>query len=139
VDPHTLAQSIADAYAQRTSLPAPSSRDGSFDLPRAYATEAALADLRRAAGRRTVGLKVGFANKAVWRALKLDTLVWAHMYDDTVRFAADGGATIVPKCHDIHDPLARVCLRLMTKGALLRARDARARAFTRAHSHANCR
>ena len=34
---------------------------------------------------RPSGVKVGFANKAVWRVLKLDTLVWAHMYDDTVR------------------------------------------------------
>ena len=35
----------------------------------------------------TVGVKVGYANKAMWRVLKLDTLVWAHMYDDTVRYA----------------------------------------------------
>ena len=42
---------------------------------------------RRRAGRTTVGVKVGYANKAVWRVLKLDTLVWAHMYDDTVAFA----------------------------------------------------
>ena len=39
------------------------------------------------AGIATVGRKVGFANKAVWRVLKLETLVWAHMYDDTVRYA----------------------------------------------------
>ncbi len=43
--------------------------------------------MRRAAGRKTVGVKVGYANKAMWRVLKLDTLVWAHMYDDTVRYA----------------------------------------------------
>ena len=27
---------------------------------------------------------MGFANRAIWRALKLQTLVWAHLYDDTV-------------------------------------------------------
>jgi 2-oxo-3-hexenedioate decarboxylase len=37
---------------------------------------------------------VGFANKALWRVLKLDTLVWAHMYDDTVHDAATGEATL---------------------------------------------
>ena len=42
---------------------------------------------RVAAGHRVVGVKVGYANKAVWRVLKLETLVWASMYDDTVRFA----------------------------------------------------
>src|SRR5262249_34904631 len=60
----------------------------------AYAVEAELARMRRASGHRTVGLKVGYANKAVWRALKLDTLVWARMYDDTVHDAADGRASL---------------------------------------------
>ena len=36
--------------------------------------------LRRATGRATVGLKVGFANKAMWRVLKLETLgLGAHV------------------------------------------------------------
>ena len=74
-------------------LPVPlTARDPSFDLSAAYAVEAELVRQRRAAGHATVGRKVGYANKAVWRALKLDTLVWAHMYDDTVRHA-DGDAT----------------------------------------------
>ncbi len=50
--------------------------------------------MRTAEGHRTIGLKVGFANKAMWRALKLDTLVWGHMYDDTVRPAINNAATI---------------------------------------------
>jgi 2-oxo-3-hexenedioate decarboxylase len=94
VDPHELARTIADAYARRTLIATPSSRDASFNLDAAYATEASLVTLRRASGRRTVGLKVGFANKAMWRVMKLDTLVWAHMFDDTVRFATDGAATV---------------------------------------------
>jgi 2-oxo-3-hexenedioate decarboxylase len=87
-----LAQELTAAYASRQliSMP-PSARDASFDLDAAYAVEAELVRLRRASGRTTVGRKVGFANKAMWRVLKLDTLVWAHMYDDTVRFA-DGNA-----------------------------------------------
>jgi 2-oxo-3-hexenedioate decarboxylase len=48
--------------------------------------------MRQAEGRTTVGRKVGFANKAMWRVLKLQTLVWAHMYDDTV-VDASGGQT----------------------------------------------
>ena len=43
---------------------------------------------------RPSGRKVGYANKAVWRALKLDTLVWADMYDDTVRHAPRNDATL---------------------------------------------
>ena len=94
MDPHALAETIADAYARRTQIQPFSSSDASFDLATAYKTEAALVARRRASGHRSVGLKVGFANKAVWRVMKLDTLVWAHMYDDTVRFAAAGRASL---------------------------------------------
>jgi len=50
--------------------------------------------MRRAEGWRVVGLKVGYASKAVWRALKLDTLVWAAMYDRTVHYADRGTTTL---------------------------------------------
>jgi 2-oxo-3-hexenedioate decarboxylase len=94
VEPHALARTIADAYAHRALIATPSSQDPQFDLDAAYATEASLVSLRRQGGRRPVGLKVGFANKAVWRVLKLDTLVWAHMYDDTVRLTTGGVASL---------------------------------------------
>ena len=86
-DPKTLAQELIDAYANKTFVAAPSSREGGIDLDTAYAVEAEIAAARRASGHQTVGWKVGYANKAVWRALKLETLVWAHIYDDTVRYA----------------------------------------------------
>ena len=87
LDAAAIARELSDAYAQRRILPVPlSARDPTFDLPAAYAVEAELVRQRCAAGHATVGRKVGYANKAVWRALKLDTLVWAHMYDDTVRY-----------------------------------------------------
>jgi 2-oxo-3-hexenedioate decarboxylase len=92
-DPTALAPEIAAAYAERRSISAPSSRDGTFDVATAYAVERELVRMRRAAGRATVGRKVGFANRAMWRVLKLDTLVWAHMYDDTVHYAQSGGAS----------------------------------------------
>ena len=94
IDPRALAIEVRDAYVNRRSVTAPSSREGGLDLAAAYATERELVRLREAAGSRAIGVKVGFANKAMWRALKLDTLVWAHMYDDTVRFADRDHATI---------------------------------------------
>jgi 2-oxo-3-hexenedioate decarboxylase len=88
VEPNVLARELADAYAHRQSIAVPpSARDGGFDLSTAYAVEAELVRLRRASGHAPVGRKVGYANKAVWRVMKLDTLVWAHMYDDTVQHA----------------------------------------------------
>lgn len=105
-DPTALAQQITDAYANREILPAPSSRDGGLDLDAAYAVEAEIAQARRAGGHQTVGWKVGYANKAVWRALKLETLVWAHMYDDTVRYADwnDARISIASMCSPKIEP-----------------------------------
>ncbi|MEI9814485.1 MAG: hypothetical protein WDO18_18390 [Acidobacteriota bacterium] len=61
-----------------------------FDLDAAYALENDVMRLREQAGQKTAGRKVGYANKAMWRMLKLNTLVWAHMFDDTVHFAPQG-------------------------------------------------
>lgn len=95
LDVRALARELMDAYASRqTTVQPPSARDAAFDLNAAYAVEAELARLRGESGHAPVGRKVGFANKAVWRVLKLDTLVWAHMYDDTVRHAAGGAASL---------------------------------------------
>jgi 2-oxo-3-hexenedioate decarboxylase len=93
-DPAVLAQEMTDAYASRSIVPAPSSREGGIDLGTAYAVEAAIAGARRAGGHRTVGWKVGYADKAMWRALNLETLVWAHVYDDTVRYADWNDSTL---------------------------------------------
>jgi 2-oxo-3-hexenedioate decarboxylase len=106
-DPITaLATELADAYANRRILPPPSSREGGLDLPTAYAVEAELTRMRRAAGHTTVGRKVGHASKAVWRALKLETLTWARMYDDTVRYAEHDEATLsmAPLCSPRIEP-----------------------------------
>jgi 2-keto-4-pentenoate hydratase len=65
-----------------------------FNLDVAYEVEAQLKQFREAAGRKSVGRKVGYANKAMWRVLKLETLVWAHMYDDTVHTAENNSATL---------------------------------------------
>jgi 2-oxo-3-hexenedioate decarboxylase len=95
MDIASLAQELTQAYAERRIIPVPlSTREAGFDLAAAYAIEAELTRQRRSSGRTTVGRKVGYANKAVWRALKLETLVWAHMYDDTVTMATQNRATL---------------------------------------------
>lgn len=62
-----------------------SARDADFSMDDAYQVEAEIMRQRQQAGHKPNGRKVGYANKAMWRILKLDTLVWAHMYEDTVR------------------------------------------------------
>ena len=70
----------------------PSARPG-FDLDAAYAVESMLKQSREAGGARAVGRKVGYANKAVWRVFKLQTLLWGHMYDDTVHYSEGNTAS----------------------------------------------
>jgi len=94
IDIHALALELTRAFADRRTLPTPpSARDG-LDLSTAYAVERELVRMRRSEGHPAVGVKVGFANKALWRALKLETVLWAHMYDDTVRYADANAATL---------------------------------------------
>jgi 2-keto-4-pentenoate hydratase len=94
VETNHLADEIAAAYRDRREIATPSSRYADFDLANAYAIEAELVRRRKMAGHATAGRKVGYANKALWRMLKLDTVVWAHMYDDTVRYARDSAARL---------------------------------------------
>jgi 2-oxo-3-hexenedioate decarboxylase len=94
----SLARELLSAHETGLMVPVvPSSRPG-FALNTAYDVEATLERLREAAGHRAVGRKVGYANKAMWRVLKLETLVWAHMYDDTVHHT-DSNATALTLAH----------------------------------------
>jgi 2-keto-4-pentenoate hydratase len=90
----TLARELLSAYETGEMVAVPPSGRPGFDLNRAYEVEAALKRLREADGHRAVGRKVGYANKAMWRVLKLETLVWAHMYDDTVHFTNGNSSTL---------------------------------------------
>jgi len=89
-----IAQELLSAYETGQMVPIPPSARPGFDLNMAYEVEATLKRSREAAGHRAVGRKVGYANKAMWRVLKLETLVWAHMYDDTVRYSRNNSATL---------------------------------------------
>ena len=94
LDAEALARELLSAQEADQMVPIlPSARPG-FDLDTAYAVEAALKRFREAAGHRAVGRKVGYANKAMWRVLKLETLVWGHMYDDTVHYSVNNSATL---------------------------------------------
>src|SRR5208283_2206142 len=90
----TLARELLSVYEMGQMVPALPSARSSFDLNTAYEVEAALKRLREAGGSRAVDRKVGHANKAMWRELRLETLVWAHMYDDTVQHRDSNSATL---------------------------------------------
>jgi 2-keto-4-pentenoate hydratase len=93
-DAEALARELLSAYQTGGMIKIPPSARPAFDLNTGYDVEATLKQFREAAGHKAVGRKVGYANKAMWRLLKLETLVWAHMYDDTVYFADGNSATL---------------------------------------------
>jgi 2-keto-4-pentenoate hydratase len=89
-----LARELLSAYETGEMVAGPPSGLPGFNLNTAYEVEAVLKQLREAGGHKAVGRKVGYANKAMWRVLKLETLVWAHMYDDTVHYSDGNSATL---------------------------------------------
>jgi 2-keto-4-pentenoate hydratase len=93
-DVETLARELQSAHEAGRVVTNPLSGRPGFDLNTAYEVEATLKLFREADGHRAVGRKVGYANKAMWRVLKLETLVWAHMYDDTVHYSESNSATL---------------------------------------------
>src|SRR5271156_5904732 len=93
-DAEALARELFSAYETGGMIEIPPSARPGFDLNTAYNVEAKLKQFREAAGHRAVGRKVGYANKAMWRLLKLETLVWAHMYEDTVHYSDSNSATL---------------------------------------------
>src|SRR5271163_2914973 len=94
-----LARELQSAYESGQMVGVPPSQRPGFDLDAAYAVEVKLKEFREAAGHRAVGRKVGYANKAMWRVLKLETLVWAHMYDDTVHYSDNNSAMLTLPHH----------------------------------------
>ena len=82
-----VARELMSAYESGAMVQVPPSSRPGFDLDAAYEIEAMLKRWREATGVRAVGRKVGYANKAMWRVFKLPTLVWAHMYSNTVHYS----------------------------------------------------
>jgi 2-keto-4-pentenoate hydratase len=89
-----LAQELMSAYETGQGIAAlPSARPG-FDLDAAYSVEAILKRQREAKDVKSSGRKVGYANKAMWRVFKLQTLVWGPMYDDTIHYSDSNSAAV---------------------------------------------
>lgn len=93
-DIEALTRELRSAYEAGTMVSAPPSGRPGFDLDAAYEVETKLKQWREASGHKSVGRKVGYANKAMWRILKLETLVWGHMYADTMHQSTGNSAEL---------------------------------------------
>jgi 2-oxo-3-hexenedioate decarboxylase len=79
-----LAVEIARARATKGILEPPSHRGPAFSIEDGYAVAHLLHERHLAEGARSVGLKLGFTNRAVWEAAGLTSPFWCPIYDDTV-------------------------------------------------------
>lgn len=82
------------AFEEAKLIPTPSTRYEGFNLNHAYFIANELFKWRSNKGQKSIGRKIGFTNQAIWEDHGLNTPIWAHMYEDTIRFAKDNRASI---------------------------------------------
>jgi 2-oxo-3-hexenedioate decarboxylase len=89
-----IAQELLGALDQGRLITSFTARHPDFDLDAAYLVAAELMRLRRKRGGRPVGRKIGFTNRSIWALYGVDAPMWAHVYADTMSYAANGRAAV---------------------------------------------
>ncbi len=99
-----LAEELLEVRGRGGQLTPPSDSYQGWNLAAGYAVGTELAGLRRQQGWVTAGRKIGFTNKNIWPVLGMDTVIWAYIYNQTIRYAAQNQAEL---------PLANTCSTLI--------------------------
>jgi 2-oxo-3-hexenedioate decarboxylase len=88
-NPHArkLVQQLLNAKEQVETIELPSNYLEQFDLDAAYQVGHQLQKKLESHGLRPSGRKIGFTNRDTWEEFRLNTSIWAPMYDQTVAFA----------------------------------------------------
>jgi len=87
------ARNCLSAYTAGEMVATPPSARPGFDLNHGYAVSRPSRDSANLRATEAVGRKVGYANKAMCAKPQLETLVWAHMYDDHGAYSDGNSAT----------------------------------------------
>lgn len=82
-----MAAQLVRAQAEGKRLTPFSRIHPDFDLAVAYEVAAAILRQRRERGEKPIGRKIGFTNRNIWPQYRVDTPIWAHVYDTTVKYA----------------------------------------------------
>jgi len=80
----SIAQELLDALDRGGTIASVAGRNPGFGWDQGYQVAAALLQLRRARGERTIGRKIGFTNRNIWPEYGATAPIWAHVYDRTV-------------------------------------------------------
>ena len=82
-----LARRVLAARAAARRLTPLTRTETGFTLDAAYDVAQAVLQQRQAAGEIAIGRKIGFTNRSIWPQYNVGAPIWAHLYDQTVRFA----------------------------------------------------
>ncbi len=93
-DIETLAARLMACYTERALLIPLSTTHSDFDIGTAYRVLDEISTLRRAAGWKPVGRKIGFTNRTIWARYGVSRPIWAPMWSRSVRFAQDDRETV---------------------------------------------
>lgn len=91
---HRMVRQLVAARENVTPLEPPSHTIRPFCLEAAYQVGFRLQRHLEAEGFRPVGRKIGFTNQGTWKEFKLDTPIWAPVYDKTVQIVTDNRAAV---------------------------------------------
>lgn len=88
-----LAAEMKAALDGARSIEPITARHPEFDLTAAYAVARLVHRARVEEGARPLGRKIGFTNPDMWVVFGVHQPIWGHVYDTTVEFLPDTGAT----------------------------------------------
>ena len=88
-DIETLAARLVACYADCALITPLSATRSDFDIDAAYRVLDEISTLRRIAGWKPVGRKIGFTNRSIWARYGVSHPIWAPMWSSSVRFAHD--------------------------------------------------
>ena len=90
----SIADALLAAQAGATSLAPITDSLPDFDVAAAYRVLHEIERRRVAHGWRPVGRKIGFTNRTLWSRYGVHLPMWAHVWRETVTYAAQGQATL---------------------------------------------
>lgn len=90
----TLVYLLLDAKDNQRMIEPPTRRKERFGLNEGYKVYAALDRRLRKRGYQALGRKIGFTNQALWEEFRINTPIWAYIYDQTCQFADRGEAVV---------------------------------------------
>ncbi len=91
---HGVADQLINAYDDATTLPSIAARLPDFDVSAAYDVLLEIERRRLAQGWRSVGRKIGFTNRTIWKRYGVYQPMWASVWAHTVHHAVDGRARL---------------------------------------------